>query len=286
MGQAGKFKKILERPGIVVAPGVYDCISAKIAAEIGFEALYIGSYASAATLYGAPDTGFLGLSDMLDQVRRISGAVDLPIIADAENGFGNPVHVARTVREFERAGAAAIHLEDHEFGKHIGKNMIILPLPQVVDKIKAAVDARVDREFQIIGRTDTAFSTGLDQALERGVAMAEAGADLIFIAGLALNALARAAKTLPVPLLNAYTDLPGLPGATTMDMESSGLKVVIYFALSHLLAFGAVREGLMLLKQKGSTVNLGDRLINYADFDNFLGIGQVRKLAKKYHVLS
>lgn len=278
------FKKLMDRTGIIVAPGVYDCISAKIATQLGFEAIYVGSYATGAALLGVPDTGFISRTEMIEQVWRLAGAVEVPIIADAEGGWGNPVHVASTVRAFERAGTAAIHLEDQEFGKHVTDRPVLLPISKAVDKMKAALDTRRDPHFHIIARTDALLSSELtlEHAIERAVAFGETGVDLVLVTGLGMPDLARVAAAVPVPLFNTNPfDEPAVPIA---EMEQAGLKVVIYFALAHCLAYTAIHEGLRGLKRDGSLAAVADRLLTMEQFDQFLGIREVQELATRYRV--
>src|SRR5687768_8388337 len=144
-------KDVISENSPLVAPLAYDGISARLVRDLKFQAAYIGSYAASASKYGVADIGFVGLEDIADMVRRIAPIVDVPLIVDGEGGFGNPIHVARSVQVLERAGASATHIEDHVFGKHLGTPQVI-PLGQAVDKIKAAVDARKSEDFLIIGR--------------------------------------------------------------------------------------------------------------------------------------
>jgi methylisocitrate lyase len=256
-----------------------------VAAEVGFDALYVGSYATSATMLGLPDTGFVGLTDMTNQVWRMRAIVDLPIIADAEAGFGNVVHVARAVQEFERAGAAAIHIEDHVFGKHIVSKPLVTPLPEAVDKIRAAVDARHDASFQIIGRTDSLRRYGLEHAIERANAFAAAGADMVFIAGLRSADIATVSRAIPVPLVN--TNRPSLDPPhltlTNEELMARGLKVVIYNDLANFLAYSAVRSGLDQLKRSGSIEGI-PLDVGMREFDSFLGVSKVRSVAEQYQV--
>jgi 2-methylisocitrate lyase-like PEP mutase family enzyme len=182
-GSAKELRAAIAANKPLVAPSVYDGISALAAAELNFKAVYIGSYATGATKYGVPDTGYIAAEDMADQVRRIAPLVGVPMIVDGEGGWGNPLHVAHSVRLLERAGAAAIHIEDHEFGKHIDYRSRVLPLPAAVDKIKAALDARESEALMIIGRTDATFALSHQETLARAVAFQEAGADAVFLAG-------------------------------------------------------------------------------------------------------
>ncbi len=176
-------RALLARPGIIVAPGAYDAVSARLIERAGFPAVYIGSYATAAARLGVPDAGLVGLREMVDHAAAVAGAVDgVPVIADAENGFGTAATVWRTVREFERAGVAGIHLEDHEFGKHLDVAGRVLDRDAMAEKIRAAVEAREDRDFVVIARTDAYGAVGgsLEEAIWRGRAYADAGVDLVW----------------------------------------------------------------------------------------------------------
>ena len=275
-----KFQALLDKPGMVIAPGVFDAISAKLAEDLGFEAVYVGSYASAATLLGLPDTGFVDRSQMLDQLRRITGAIELPVIIDGEGGFGNPVHVYHTVRELERAGAAGTHIEDHEFGKHITPAPMVLPIEAAADKLRAAVDAKTDPNFKIIGRTDSKGALGLEGAIERAVRFAEVGADMVFIAGLTVEEAPRVREVVSVPILNTDS-----PGGSTAAMEAAGIKVAIYFALSHFAAYNGVRRALETLKRDGELGDSGWQPESMQEFDRFLGVPGVAEQAQLYNVV-
>lgn len=267
----------------LVAPSIYDGISALVAREFDFKAVYIGSYATGATRYGLPDIGYLGVEDMADQVRRLAPLVDAPVIVDGEGGFGNPLHVAQAIKRLERAGAAGVHIEDHDFGKHITARPTLLPREKAVDKIKAALDARISSETMIIGRTDAAMPLGAQEALARAVAFQDAGADAVFLAGYGFSDLSDwdvVRQTITVPVFN--TDTPGLSAAQSAAL---GIDVVLYYGLTHFVAQQAVRKALQALAETGSTVSLDLPLRSVGDFDIFLGIGQAREDAKRYGLL-
>ena len=180
-------RELLRAPGIIVAPGAYDAVSARLVERAGFPAVYIGSYATAASRLGLPDAGLVSMREMVDHAAAVVGAVQgIPVIADAENGFGSAVTLWRTVNEFERAGVAGIHLEDHVFGKHLPVTGRVLSKAEMVEKVRAAVEARRDPDFVIIARTDAGWlrgAGGLDEAVDRCLAYGAAGADMVFPAG-------------------------------------------------------------------------------------------------------
>jgi 2-methylisocitrate lyase-like PEP mutase family enzyme len=267
----------------LVVPSVYDGISARVAQELGFEAIYIGSYATGATKYGLPDIGYVGAEDMADQVRRIAPLVEVPIIVDGEGGFGNALHVARTIQLLERAGASGTHIEDHDFGKHITAQARVLPLAQSVDKIKAAVDARSSSDFMIIARTDSFGSLGSEEALARAIAFQEAGADGVFIVAYGYTdepAWRMVHQEIKVPVFN--TDIPG---KSAQDAAKLGIDVVLYYGLSHFAAQQGILRALRVLAETGSSVELEGSLPSLADFDSFLGIDRAREKARQYGLL-
>jgi 2-methylisocitrate lyase-like PEP mutase family enzyme len=182
MSQVSRFRALLERDGMVVAPGAYDCITAKLIQQARFSAVYMTGAGTAATL-GYPDFGLVTMSEMVANARRISGAVELPVIADADTGYGNELNVFRTVREFERSGVAGIHIEDQQFPKKCGHldDKQVVPREDYYAKIRAAVAARRDPSFMIIARTDSRAVAGFDEAVTRANAALAAGADMAFV---------------------------------------------------------------------------------------------------------
>lgn len=274
-------KQIIAENAPLIAPSIYDGISALVLKEFDFKAAYVGSYATGATRYGVADVGYIGVEDMADQVRRLGPIAEVPLIVDGEGGWGNPLHVARSVKLLERAGAAATHIEDHEFGKHVTSKPTVIPTGKAVDKIKAALDARESEDFLVIARTDSAGSEGADAAIDRLLAYQEAGADGLFMAGL-LNAeqKQRLSREATVPLV-----APDFPGMTAQDYEADGTAVVLYYGLSHLAAQAAYRDVFSVLAKERSSVSLEERLGGIPailGFDTFLGVAQVREDAKKY----
>src|SRR5919108_5234753 len=182
MTQAARFRELLRRDGLIVAPGAYDCITAKLIEQAGFDAVYMTGAGTAASL-GYPDFGLVTMSEMVANAGRIASAVDIPVIADADTGYGNELNVFRTVREFERNGVAGIHIEDQEFPKKCGhlEGKQIVPREDYLAKIRGAVGARGDRDFMIIARTDSRAVAGLGEAVARANAALVAGADMAFV---------------------------------------------------------------------------------------------------------
>jgi methylisocitrate lyase len=277
-------KELIAARHPLIAPSIYDGISARVLRDVGFSAAYIGSYATGATKYAVPDIGYIGLEDMADQVRRLGPVAGVPLIVDAEGGWGNPLHVARAVRTLERAGAAAVHIEDHEFGKHLTAKPRIIPVSAAIDKIKAAVDARDSDDFLIVARSDSPGTEGPEAAVDRLLAYQDAGADGLFYAGapdLAAQTRLKAESTVPIFGVD-------FPGQSAADLTQLGIDVVLYYGLSHQAAKAALLRVFTVLAGEGSAVSLEEELggiPGLIGFDDFLGIGAAREKAQHYGLL-
>jgi 2-methylisocitrate lyase-like PEP mutase family enzyme len=276
-------KQLIARNHPLIAPSIYDGISAGVLRDTGFEAAYVGSYATGATKYAVPDIGYIGVEDMADQLRRLAPIADVPLIVDGEGGWGNPLHVARSVKILERAGAAAIHIEDHEFGKHIVMNPRIIPVDQAVGKIKAALDARDSEELMIIARTDSPGTEGPQAAFDRLMAYQEAGADGLFYAGIPdaeVQLRLKAESTVPI----FGVDFPGQSAAELGKLAD----VILYYGITHLVVRNALSRAFGILAKDGSTVSLEEELggiPGIIGFDDFLGVPQAREKAGQYGLL-
>ena len=283
MSAPARLRQLLHRPGIIVAPGAYDAMSARLVEQAGFDAVYVGSYATAASRLGLPDAGLVGLRDLVDHAAAVVGAIErAPVIADGENGFGTAATVWRTVQEFERAGVAGIHLEDHEFGKHLDVPGRLLPQADRVEKIKAAVEARRDRDFVIIARSDAGWlrgGGGVEEAVERCRAYGAAGADMVFPVSIPTPVLAPWVERIGYPVCAVDT-----PGSTTARDEAAGIKLVLYYGLALYAAHRAVRDALAAFKASGDAGALGDRLSTLREFDDFIGVPKIQALALRHRV--
>jgi 2-methylisocitrate lyase-like PEP mutase family enzyme len=281
---ASTLKELIARHHPLVVPSVYDGISALMLREFGFEAAYIGSYATGATRYGLPDIGYIGLEDMADQVRRLVPVAGVPVIVDGEGGWGNPLHVARAVQVLERSGAAATHIEDHDFGKHITAKPRIVPVKAAVDKIKAALDARDSADFLIIARTDSSGSEGPEAAVDRMLAYQEAGADGLFVAGLLDEPSQHRLKTESrVPLFTV-----DFPGETAESQAKTGADVILHYSIAHMGAAAGLRAAFSALAADGSTQGLQESwggIPGIIAYDDFLGIPAAREKARQYGLL-
>jgi 2-methylisocitrate lyase-like PEP mutase family enzyme len=250
MTQAGRLRELLHRDGMVVAPGAYDCITAKLIAQAGFEAVYMTGAGTAAAL-GYPDFGLLTMSEMVANARRIAAAVDLPVIADADTGYGNELNVFRTVREYETAGVAGIHLEDQAFPKKCGHldDKEVVPREEWLAKIRAAAAARSDPAFAIIGRTDARAVAGFDEAIARANDALAAGADLAFVeAPQTVEEVAAVPRLVSGPCLLNVVFGGKTPALDLREAEAMGYKLAIVPGLLLKFVVGICEEKLSELK--------------------------------------
>jgi 2-methylisocitrate lyase-like PEP mutase family enzyme len=270
----------------VLAPGCYDALGARLVEEAGFAAAYMTGFGSAASRLGRPDIGLMALPEMVDNARRIAQAVDIPVVADADTGYGNAINVIRTVREYEAAGVAAIHLEDQVMPKKCGhmEGKQVVPAPEMAAKVSAAVAARRSREFLIIARTDARAVEGLDAALDRGRMYLEAGADALFVEApqseAEIEAVARAFPD--VPLLFNYAEGGKTPPVSYERLRSLGFALVIFPLTLLLVATQAMRAALARVKADGTPIELLPSLLAFDEFLDFIGLPEVRELEQRF----
>lgn len=255
MQKSAVMRQILAKQGMLIVPGVHDALSARIVEEAGFEAVYLsGSMLSSS--YGMPDMNILTMTEMVSRAASITAAVDIPLIADADTGYGNAINVIRTVREYERAGAAGITLEDQVFPKKCGHypGKAIISIPEMVGKLHAALDCRIDKDFIIVARTDAATSMGIEEAIRRSCAYIDAGADVIFVvmhkspqivdeARLVCSALS---KPVMFDFSLSSSHVPALP-----ELGSVGLKIALIPAAITYTAITAMRRAAREMRESG-----------------------------------
>ena len=273
----------LMKKGLVAAPGVYNALSAKMVEDAGFDAIYMTGFGTAAVNRALPDIGLLTMSEMLDVVRAITSAVEIPLIADGDTGYGNPLNVVRTIQEYEKAGAAAIHLEDQIWPKRCGhmEGKQVIPVEDMAAKIRAAVDARQNDDFVIIARTDALAVEGWSPAIDRLHAYAEAGADVVFMDGQDSDAHVK--------------DLPGLfdkpsminmgpltPAHSVKDLEEIGYSLAVFPAACLGPVVLALKKALQEFKVSGNAPDLGSYMEVFSDFNRFLGVPRFRELEEHY----
>jgi 2,3-dimethylmalate lyase len=277
MDAAGKLRANLNGPSIVVAPFVYDALQAKIAERVGFEAVYMTGFGTAAAR-GFPDLGLLTMTEMVDNVRAIARSVKVPVICDADTGYGNPVNVWRTVREYEAAGAAGLHIEDQVWPKRCGflAGKQVIPMEEMVPKVRAACDARSNPDTVIIARTDALAVNGWDDVVRRAHAYRAAGADLIFVDGIRTMADLRdyAARLKDLPLLYNGQLLP------VADLAKHGFRLTIHSG-TFLAYYRSARDVLNELKKTGS-VSSNAQDVAFRELVDLLGVEEMDALGRKY----
>ncbi|MGB7855020.1 MAG: isocitrate lyase/PEP mutase family protein [Pseudolabrys sp.] len=261
-----RLKALLASKRAAILPGTPNALFARVIEELGFEAVYITGAGIANMSLGVPDIGLVTLSELAEHVAAICDAVTVPVLADADTGFGNPVNMARTVRVLERSGAAGIQIEDQIFPKKCGhfKGKDVVPLGEMIQKIRAAVDSRHDGDFQIVARTDVRAVRGFEEGLERAHAFIEAGADATFVeAPVSVEELAKIATLLPVPQIVNMV-FGGLTPSVSQDrLAEMGFGAVLYANAALQAALKSVREVLGSLKNTGSLDEVGERLASF-----------------------
>ncbi len=273
--------------GMIVAPGAHDVLTARIIEEAGFDAVYMTGYGTSASLLGKPDVGLLTMSEMVERARNIVSAIDIPLIADADTGYGNPVNVMRTVKEYEKAGVACIQLEDQVMPKKCGHMLgrEIIPAETMVQKIKAAVKARQNPDFMIMARTDARTNYDITEAIKRGKMYQEAGADIIFIESPEneaemelINTELKGALTLANMLEKGRTPL-----LNVRELERLGYDLTIFCVSSTYVSAKAVKDLMEHLKETGTTEDIiEDKMIAFAEFNKMIGLPEIRDIETTY----
>ena len=278
-------RRLLDRPGPLVAPGAYDALSARLVEQAGFDAVYMTGFGTTASLIGRPDVGLLTGTEMVDNARRIVSAVDVPVIADADTGYGNAVNVLRTVQLYEQAGVAGIQLEDQVTPKKCGhmNDKQVIGTAEMTGKIRAAVDARRDPDLVVIARTDAVAVSGVDDAVARGRAYADAGADLLFVeAPTSEEDIARIAGELSgvAPLVFNWAEGGKTPPLSLERIGELGFALVIYPIGTLLAATAGLRSLLAGLKADG--VPPLDGLPTFGEFTDLVGLPEVQQLEQRF----
>ena len=270
----------------VVAPGVYDALGARLVEEAGFDAVYMTGFGTAASRLGRPDVGLLTMSEMVANARDVARACRLPVIADADTGYGNAVNVVRTVQEYEQAGIAAIHIEDQVAPKRCGhmEHKQVVPVDEMVSKIRAAVAARRSPDFVVIGRTDASAVEGLESAIDRARQYRDAGADALFVeAATSEEELERIAAELSgVPLLFNWAEGGKTPPLSLERIRELGFAIVIFPITTLLVATAAMRHALARIKAAGTPAPLLDEIPSFSSFLEFIGIDEISSLERRF----
>lgn len=282
MNKARKLRKLLAEPGLIKLPGVYDAVTARVVQHCSFQLAYVTGFGTAAA-YGFPDYGLLTMSEMVDNIRRISRAVDLPLIADADTGYGNVINVYRTVQEYEMAGAVGVQFEDQAWPKRCGhmEGKSVIPTDEMADKVKAAAEARLNPETVLVVRTDAIAVEGFESAVERGRCYAGAGADLIFV-----EAPQNASQIKKIPKLFNIPCVINLAlnhnDFTTAELEDMGYKLALFPVVTMLGSIYGALKMCNHLRDNDMQKQLKEELFDFEKLNLFLGLDKYRQIDRKY----
>lgn len=282
-----RLRELVAGPGPLVAPGAYDALSARLIEQAGFDVVYMTGFGTTASLIGRPDVGLLTATEMIDNARRIVAAVDVPVIADADTGYGNAINVVRTVQAYEQAGVAAIHLEDQVTPKKCGhmSGKEVIPEAEMTGKIRAAVAARRDPDLVLIARTDAAAAEGLDAAIARARDYAAAGADVLFVeAPTTEEAIAQVADELKgvAPLVFNWAEGGRTPAIPLQRIAELGFSLVLYPIGTLLAATTGIQALLATLRAEGTPASAMAGLPTFGGFTDLIGLPEVHELERRF----
>jgi methylisocitrate lyase len=283
--KAKRLRDLLKEPGLVRAPGAFDAWSARLVEKAGFPVAYMTGYGASASVLGRPDIGLMTMSETVAQARNMAAAVDIPIIGDGDTGYGGILNVVRTVQEFETAGVAGLQLEDQIFPKRCGhmEGKQLIPQNEMTAKIKAAANARRSEAFVIVARTDARAVTGLQDAIARARAYADAGADVMFVeAPQTVEEMAEIAGAIKLPLIANMVEKGKTPFLTADELEKIGYKMAIYPVSTLYAATKAMMGLLRRLKEDGTTKNCLEDMVGFEEFNELIGAEKMRALEKKF----
>ncbi len=279
-------RNLIQKDDILVIPGCFNALSARLIEQAGFPAAYISGAGVASHFLGLPDIGLASMAEVLENARNIANVTNIPVICDADTGYGNAVNVIRTVQEFENAGIAGIQLEDQVMPKKCGhtEGKLLISKDEMVQKIKAAVDARRDPDFLFVIRTDAIAVNGFEDALDRSLAYEEAGADIIFVEAMQnIEQMERVAQTFKKPLLANMVEGGGkTPILPAKELKAIGFKLAIYPASAWMAAIKAMQELLAVLKKDGTSLAYQNRMVSFQEMFEVVGRSSYAALEKKY----
>lgn len=287
MDSKKRLRQLLRKPGVVMAPGAYDALSARIIERVGFPVVYLTGAGITGGLLGLTDVGLITMSEMVQVARNVALAVNIPIVSDADTGFGNPINTRRTVREFEHAGVAGMHIEDQVFPKRCGyfEGKALIPTIDMQQKIKAACEARENPDFIIIARCDAISVEGFEAALARGQAYVEVGADMLFMEGpRTVEQIEEIANRFrdQVSLLFHMSETGKTPDIPVHTLGEIGYKLVIYSSPARLAAVKAISEVMQELKCTGNTAGVKDKMITFAEWTELTGLPEIQAFERRY----
>jgi len=287
MDKKAQLRQLLARPGTLVAPGCHDALGGRIIMKAGFPVAYMTGNGVSASMAGVPDAGLLTMTEMVDQARRIASAIDIPLICDADTGYGGIQNVMRTVRDYEQAGVAGIHIEDQMLPKKCAamQGLKLVSLEAAIGRIEAALEARRSQDFLIIARTDARVTHDLEEAIRRGLAFAKAGADLVFLELLRSEQEAEfVTKSISAPLVVDMTPYPGCERMRLEKLQALGYKLAIYPLSSTLLYAQTTRQFMEALHQKGDEADFLPQMMPLREYEKLLGLEEVEAAAKSFEV--
>ena len=280
-----RLRRMLNEPGIIVAPGAYDCLTAKIIEREGFPAVYMTGAGTSVSRLGMPDLGLASVSEMVANAEAIAASLDVPLIADADTGYGGTLNVRRTIRQYERAGVAAVHIEDQESPKRCGHldDKRVVSTEEMVRRLRAAVDARTDDDFVIIARTDALAVTDWDDTMARCEAYLEAGADVLFVEALrTAEQAAQVVRSFNVPMLYNFIETGKSPRLSASQLEEMGYKIVIFPVSAFTMVGEMVTRLMRELKERGTTERMIDNMVDLEECFEMVGLHEMLSIDAAY----
>ena len=280
-----RLRDLINRKNGLVVPGAYDGVSARLVEQAGFPVVYMTGYGVSASRLGLPDLGFAGLGEMADHARNMVSAISVPLICDADTGYGNALNVRRTVALYEAAGVAGLHLEDQQLPKRCGHlaGKVVVSAEEFAGKVRAAVDARTDPDFVIIARTDAIAVNGLDDALRRSEAAVKAGADMLFVeAPTTVEQIEQVARAFDTPLLFNYAPGGRSPLLPFARLRELGYAVILLPVDTLFVGVRAIQTFLRELQEGDAVLPLADRYIPFKEFNELIGVTEQMNLGQKY----
>lgn len=278
-------EQLEDKKSIIVLPGVFDALSARIARQVGFSAMFQTGYGSAAALLGMPDFGLLNAGETLDNAKRIISAVDVPVLVDADTGYGNPLNVWKLVRDLEKMGAAGIFLEDQVWPKRCGHmaGKDVIAKDDYLPKLRAALEARRSKDFVIVARTDARAPLGLDEAIERGKSYRKVGADVVFVeAPRTVEELKRISNEIDAPLVANMIEDGITPNLPARELRELGYRIAVFPLSALYSATYAMKQVLTELKKTGATKQTRKLMVTFKDFNEFVDLNKFINLEKRY----
>jgi 2-methylisocitrate lyase-like PEP mutase family enzyme len=285
MNAADQLRNRLKTRGIIAAPGAPDSLTARLIEQAGFEAIYMTGFGATASRLGRPDIGLLTQTEMTTHARDMARAVSIPIIADADTGYGGPANIARTVEEYAQAGVAAIHLEDQVAPKRCGQlaGIKLIPAEENVRRLKCAIASRPANGPLIIGRTDAMPAIGPEEAVRRALMYQDAGVDLVFVDGIKkISEVEIVARQVPGPKVVSIVDGNETTALTMRDLEGMGFAVVFYAVTALFSAARAVADALAVLKRDGTPAKAASAMMSYAEFSALVDLPRFQALDETY----